>query len=56
MVNFVEGLFGFAATFLVAALWLAFRHRPALARRCAIVGGAAGLLALVLELYLRQTS
>ncbi|HEY8175902.1 MAG TPA: hypothetical protein VIF32_09430 [Gemmatimonadaceae bacterium] len=56
MVSFVEAVFGFAALSFVAAVVFAFQGRRILARRSALLGGCATVIALLLEWYLRPSS
>ena len=54
MINFIETLFGVAATSFVAALFLLWRGSRKNMRLMGALGGAALLLALILELYVRM--
>ena len=53
MVKVIEFLFAAAAISVVVALVLYAKRRPAQARKFALGGAVAGIIAVALELYLR---
>ena len=56
MINFIETLFGIAITSSVAAIILAAMKRRPLARKFGLVALGTGVLAVLLELYVRYAA
>lgn len=56
MINFIETLFGVAIATSVAAIILALLKRRPMAKKFGLVALATGLMAVLLELYVRYAA